>query len=67
MAHPTEKGQKYIGVKDEILTVKGFHGQSGIVYDTYKEAKRKNKPFTFIIVVNEEHGGGTRAKKCKLI
>ena len=56
MAYPTEKGQKFVWLKNnKIYTVDGFFGTTGIEYDTLSEAQKNNSDFILIRI--KETGG----------
>lgn len=60
--HPKRVNQKFFTSFDDgdTLTVKSFHGGTGVEYPTYEEAIWNNETDGMIVIKNVEYGGGTQ-------
>ncbi len=63
---PTKKGQRFTtSVMQGIFNVECFFGKSGIEYNTYDEARKKN-PVGFILIRPKGSKGSVEASLCEL-
>jgi len=67
--HPKRVNQKFITSfgDGDTLTVKSFHGGTGVEYPTYEEAEWKNGDDKMLLIKNVEHGGASEWKESYLV